>query len=723
MPARFPIVCFTIFAAALWLAAGSRVDPRAEAHAANGVVPPQAIAAYTDGRFEEVLAILSEEAVALSPEGRYLRARALAELGRSAQALDTFPETPASWPERVHADLRTLRVSWASDAGRCDALEAAASAQESSGKDHATRLLGRCLYAAGDYARAKELLATAKDASSRGMVVRSLVALGDEQAALPLARALYIEHPAHSEAKHARSVLERAGPLRLSAEEQFARAEGFLSARKPELAYEELKGLDARTPKKLRARLWHLRGKSLFRTRKRYAEAEEAFTRAERLGGETQSYDAFHAIRSASRAGKDAQAIKRYRAYARRFPKSSLTPDALYLSAWLSARQKRPTARDALKAFVTSKEAKRAPRMRRDATWDLAWLAIERRDTRDAQHWLEQCARLADRPLWAARVSYWQGRTALIARDTKRAKQAFLETLRNERLGYYAQLAARQLIALGEPAPNPFEATAALPALPALTPPPEVLFYRALGLSAEAAEAAKEWLAAQPDRYARIAALRFTGDAEQLHRAAEPLHAEILARAPTEGERWLWEALLPRPFATSVEQSTAEQGLPTALFYGHMQVESRYKPRAVSGADALGLMQLLPSTAKAVAAGLKIPSDRASLMRPHVNVALGARYLAGLISRYRGQLPLAIAAYNAGTQRIDSSLPSAPGKKGKGARARRMELDRWVEQISIEQTRNYVRRVLGAYSRYHALEDPSKPWDLPLGEHVSIGAE
>ncbi|MFT3925619.1 MAG: transglycosylase SLT domain-containing protein [Myxococcales bacterium] len=701
------------------------------------------MAALSDGRYEEVLALLSSETSALTPEASYLRARALAELGKPDQALDTFPRTPDSWPARVQADVRALRVQWAAGAGRCAALEeeVKSAAPKSSASTQATRLLGRCLYAAGDLARAATLLADATDPSSRGMRVRALVSLGNQAEALPLAHALYIEHPAHAEAKYCLSVLEGAGPLRLSVDEHLRRAEELLAARQPELAHQELASLDKQTPAKLRARLWHLRGDALFRTRKRYPEAERAFAQAAKLEGDTEAYDAFHAIRSASRAGKDAQAIKRYRAYAKKYPKSSLTPDALYLSAWLSAREKRASARDALKTFVSSDEAKRAPGLRRDATWDLAWLAFERGDALDAARWLDECARLADKPLWAARVSYWQGRTALLGRDPKRAKQAFTETLSKDRLGYYAQLAARRLVALGEPPPQAFDATTPLPSMPTLAPPPEVMFYRALGLNAEASEAGKAWLETQPDRYARIAALSATGDAAQTYSAAEPLMGDILARAPTPAERWLWEALLPRPYATSVSESTAQQDLPSALFYGHMQVESRYKPRAVSGADALGLMQLLPSTAAAVASGLKIPADRASLMRPYVNVALGARYLSGLVTRYRGQYPLAIAAYNAGTQRIDSSLGAVPGKKSKSTErpasgeepedeertppvgTGKVELDSWVERISVEQTRNYVRRVLGAYSRYHALENPDAPWDLPLGEHVSLRTE
>lgn len=704
MPARLTLTAFALIAWAFWAWA-----PSAHTHAASSL-PPAAIAAFSDGRYEDVLAQLPNGGIALEPEALYLRARALFELKRPGEALDTLPApTPSSWPERVQRDVDALRVRWAAEAGRCDALEQAVQADS---KGEGARLLGRCLFNAGNFTRAKALLAQAKDPQARGMVIRAMVALGEQGAALPLARTLYIEHPAHAEAKYCQDLLNKSPtPLRLSVEEHLQRADGFLKARRTDAAFDELKGLDKRTPKALRARLWHTRGNALFRARNRYPEAERAFAQATALGGETEAYDAFHAIRAASRAGKDAQAIPRYRAYAKRYPKSSLMPDAVYLSAWLSARQQRPNARDALKQFVSSEAGKRAPGLRRDATWDLAWLALEQGDAHEATRWLEEVRKIADKPLWAARASYWLGRAAQLKREPKTARSHFLAAVEQDRLGYYAQLAVRRLRAMGDAAPEAFSSSAqALGSEPVVSLPPEVLFYRELGLGSEASEAGKAYLAGLPDRNTRAAALKAMGDAAQAHVQVEPKMQEILARAPIGGERWLWEALLPRPFETSVNLSTAQEGLSSALFYGHMQVESRYKPRAISGADALGLMQLLPSTAAAVAKGLSIPADRASLMRPVVNISLGARYLAGLISRYRDQLPLAIAAYNAGTSRVDSLLP--PGQ--------RVELDRWVERMPIEQTRNYIRRVLSAYSRYRAMEDPSNVWDLPLPEYVSL---
>lgn len=704
MPARLTIAALTLLAWAFWAWA----SPSRPSHAAPAP-PPEAIFAFRDGRYEEALAALPIDGIALDPEALYLRARALFELRRPGEALDTLPVPPEHWPEQVKRDVAALRVRWAADAGRCSALEQAA---QSEPQPETTRLLGRCLFAAGDFARAKLLLGTAKDAQARGMVIRAMVSLGETEAALPLARALYIEQPAHAEAKYCQELLSK-GPtkLRLSVEEHLTRADGFLKARRTESAFDELKGLDKRTPKALRARLWHTRGDALFKMRNRYPEAERAFTQATLLGGETEAYDAFHAIRAASRAGKDSQAIPRYRAYAKRYPKSPLMPDAVYLSAWLSARQKSPKAREALKQFAQSDVGKRAPGLRRDATWDLAWLSLEQGDAHDAARWLEEVDKLADRPLWAARVSYWQGRAAQLKREPQEARKFYQKAVERDRLGYYAQLAVRKLRGMGEPAPEPFSSSAApLAAEPVLTLPPEAVFYRELGLGSEAADAAKKYLASLPDRYARAAALRAMGDAAQAHVQVEPVMQDILARAPIGEQRWLWEALLPRPYETSVNLSTAQEALSSALFYGHMQVESRYKPRAVSGADALGLMQLLPSTAAAVAKGLSIPADRGSLMRPVVNISLGARYLSGLIRRYQDQLPLAIAAYNAGTSRVDSLLPAG----------QRIELDYWVERMPIEQTRNYIRRVLSAYSRYRALEEPGAVWDLPIPEHVSL---
>jgi soluble lytic murein transglycosylase len=257
--------------------------------------------------------------------------------------------------------------------------------------------------------------------------------------------------------------------------------------------------------------------------------------------------------------------------------------------------------------------------------------------------------------------------------------------------------------------PPIFDTSASVPPFPAVEPPASAAFYTALGLHADAARVTEQAFAPGTDKAQRVALLLRAGDAAKTFSAAQPFHDAAL-RAGPQAARWLWSALFPRPYERVVMRETNRHGLESALFYGHMQIESRYRPDVVSSADAIGLMQLLPSTAAAVAKRVGGPASRRALKQPHVNIALGAAYLGQLVDYYKGQFPLAIAAYNAGTERVDEWTQ----------RTGTVDLDRWVEEIPVEQTRNYVRRVLGAWARYRMLEVPTSPWSLPLPRRVGM---
>jgi soluble lytic murein transglycosylase len=121
-------------------------------------------------------------------------------------------------------------------------------------------------------------------------------------------------------------------------------------------------------------------------------------------------------------------------------------------------------------------------------------------------------------------------------------------------------------------------------------------------------------------------------------------------------------------------------------------------------------MQLIERTAKSNAQELGIRHfDRTMLYDPATNVLLGSHYLAKLLARYHDQAVPAIAAYNAGEHRVD------PWLKRNARPDKTVELDWFVEDIPIDQTRNYVRRVMCSWARYRFLEDPSGwPLELPL---------
>ncbi|HET7921682.1 MAG TPA: transglycosylase SLT domain-containing protein [Gammaproteobacteria bacterium] len=123
-----------------------------------------------------------------------------------------------------------------------------------------------------------------------------------------------------------------------------------------------------------------------------------------------------------------------------------------------------------------------------------------------------------------------------------------------------------------------------------------------------------------------------------------------------------------------------------AWVYGLIRAESLFFPGAVSGAGAMGLMQLMPSTGRDVAQrlGLTLDEDR-DLLDPHTSLTLGSHYMSRLLERFHGSEPLATAAYNAGATRVTEWLPPAGDA---------MPADVWVDSIPYDETRAYVRRVL-----------------------------
>ena len=143
----------------------------------------------------------------------------------------------------------------------------------------------------------------------------------------------------------------------------------------------------------------------------------------------------------------------------------------------------------------------------------------------------------------------------------------------------------------------------------------------------------------------------------------------------------------------------ADVALPVLLAFARQ--ESAFAAKARSVANARGVLQMLPSTAKLAAkrAGLPQPSAN-DLYDPAVNIPLGSHHIAWLLRRYDQSLPLAAAAYNAGEHRADrwaKELAGAP-------------MDVWIESIPFRETRNYVKNVLAFAVVYaHRLGEPPPP--------------
>jgi soluble lytic murein transglycosylase len=142
--------------------------------------------------------------------------------------------------------------------------------------------------------------------------------------------------------------------------------------------------------------------------------------------------------------------------------------------------------------------------------------------------------------------------------------------------------------------------------------------------------------------------------------------------------------LYPRPYPEGVEDAARASRLPETLIYAVVRQESLFQPYAVSPAGAVGLMQLMPATARRTATAMRRPRPGVdSLKEPTVNLSLGAGHLAELVDQFDGQVLLALAAYNAGPTAARRWLPDA-----------RIDADAWVENIPYNETRGYVQRVM-----------------------------
>jgi soluble lytic murein transglycosylase len=185
------------------------------------------------------------------------------------------------------------------------------------------------------------------------------------------------------------------------------------------------------------------------------------------------------------------------------------------------------------------------------------------------------------------------------------------------------------------------------------------------------------------------------GDFHSAQRVVVDAHVNDLARGPAPRNEELWWHAWPAAYGEEVARATAQPGAAEReLVYAIMREESGYRPEVLSISGAYGLMQIMPTTAERLARDSGrtgfVPND---LLRPGINVALGAWYLGELGARFPKRLSAAIASYNAGPSTVASWLKADPTRID----------DEWVEAIPYDQTRGYVKRVLRSLHAYRVL--------------------
>jgi soluble lytic murein transglycosylase len=153
-------------------------------------------------------------------------------------------------------------------------------------------------------------------------------------------------------------------------------------------------------------------------------------------------------------------------------------------------------------------------------------------------------------------------------------------------------------------------------------------------------------------------------------------------------------AYYPLEFGDQIRASARETGLPGHLIAGIIRQESAFDPRATSPVGARGLMQLMPPTARDVSRKVGVPYEPERLYDPELSVRLGSTYFRQLLDRFDGNVELALAGYNGGPNRIQRLW------KESGPDA---EMADFLETLNLDESRNYVKRILVLADSYRQL--------------------
>ena len=280
---------------------------------------------------------------------------------------------------------------------------------------------------------------------------------------------------------------------------------------------------------------------------------------------------------------------------------------------------------------------------------------------------------LRDEPAW----QFWQAR-ALQKLGRRQEAEAQFSRLAGPQNGYYGILAAEQTGSFRAYKTSHYPIDQAymrqLPENPSVK---RALALHGVGLWSEAAQ---EWRilmrGASSAQY--YAAARFAQEHglidRQIYLAGKAVdHVDLQLQYPPEHRR-------------EVISASEDAGIAPEWAWAVIRQESRFIPHAVSSAGAVGLMQLMPATAKKVAAQVRlgVAPTRQVLMTPRQNIVLGTAFLGSLLRKYDGNYAYASAAYNAGPGRVDKWRAKLGG----------VDCYAFVELIPFEETRDYTKWVL-----------------------------
>jgi soluble lytic murein transglycosylase len=345
------------------------------------------------------------------------------------------------------------------------------------------------------------------------------------------------------------------------------------------------------------------------------------------------------------------------------------------------------------------------------AAWKIGWRAYRAGQYQDTVRFFERAAgdfpRSDYRPSWL----YWAGRAHEKLADGVSANRRYALVLADYMNSYYGRLAANRV--------GPAEAAAAsragvyssagrdIPLMASIPPNADTIrallsvdmyddalnelrYARRVWGDSPSIQATVAWTNHRQSRSERgMSRFQLARGAINIMRRAYP---QFMAAGGENLPPEILTVIFPVEYWDLLRRYSAQNGLDLYLVAALVAQESTFVPDVRSHANAYGLMQLLPSTARQYARKLKLPYSLRLLTDPEANIRMGTAYLADKMKEF-GQAHLALASYNAGESAVRQWMAERQG----------IDVDEFIDDIPYPETQGYVRKILGTAEDYRRL--------------------
>jgi soluble lytic murein transglycosylase len=522
---------------------------------------------------------------------------------------------------------------------------------------------------------------------------------GAKEKSIDVLRRIYFEQPLAMEADVAAVQLRSLGAApEGNFDQRHARAEALLKGKRFREASNELSLLVELAPTEKMADLQLDYGSALYRDH-RHQDAQRVFENV--LGDPSatteQKAQALYFLGEVAREKDDRERQAQYITQLR-----SLAPGSNWFQeALLSAGNSCSLRRDfdcASRFYGEIYQSQQNGRYAATAHWKTAWLMYRMGKKDEARRLFDEQLELYPNSAEAPAALYWRGRLTEDLGDKALARAYYQKLCENYRFYYYANLGRERLAALGlqEVSDPPLLNKLRPPSAPpnqGWDAPDSNLRAQKARLLANAALydfAIRELQAATPGTppwQAKAIASVYQEQGSYIHaietlkRALPSYFSADISQLP----RPVWEGLFPRAYWDELKRNCQKNGLDPYLVASLIRQESEFNPGAISRANAMGLMQLLPSVGKSLAKQSKMKRfSRDQLLEPGTNLQLGTLYFRKIVDHYDGGIAYALAAYNAGENRVADWRKSGDFK----------DVEEFVESIPFTETREYVQAIL-----------------------------